>query len=53
MREGLGHDTALRLLLQAVVADRGRGVQAFLGIARFEQICVHTSSALRSTTEMN
>src|SRR5688572_20491406 len=38
MRERLRHHPPLRLALQPVVADRHRGVQAFLHVARFEQI---------------
>ncbi len=36
MGEGLGDDAALRLLLQAVVADRGRGGERLGGVARVE-----------------
>ena len=38
MREQLGGDTPLRLLLETIVADGGRGAQAVFGVARLEQV---------------
>src|SRR5580700_7005598 len=36
--EGVGHDVALHLFLQAVVADRGRGLQRLVDVAGFEEV---------------
>src|SRR5580700_4417355 len=36
--EGVGHDVALHLLLQPVVADRGCGLQRLIDIARIEEV---------------
>src|ERR1700675_1214928 len=36
--EGIGHDVALHLFLQAVVADRSRGLQRLVDVARFEEL---------------
>ena len=38
MGERLGHDAALSLALEAVVADRGGSVQAFLDVARLQDL---------------
>src|SRR5262245_2866841 len=38
VRERLRHDAAHRLALQAIVADRGGGVQAFLDVAGLEDL---------------
>src|SRR5262245_55430289 len=38
MREGVGHDIALRLLLDAIVADRARRPERILDIARFDNV---------------
>src|SRR5580700_1080859 len=35
--EGVGHHIALRLLLQPVVADRGRGLQGLVDVAGVEE----------------
>ena len=37
VREGVGHDITARLLLQAVVADRRRGLQCRFDVARLER----------------
>src|ERR1700731_2929810 len=36
--EGVGHDVALHLLLQPVVADRGRGLQGLVDVAGIEEM---------------
>src|SRR3984957_14031823 len=36
--EGVGHDIALHLLLQPVVADRGRGLQGLVDVAGIEEM---------------
>src|SRR5580700_2310902 len=36
--EGVGHDVALHLFLQPVVADRGRGLQGLVDVAGVEEI---------------
>src|SRR5580692_8385881 len=36
--EGVGHDIALHLLLQPVVADRGRGLQGLIDVAGVEEM---------------
>ena len=38
MGEGFRDHIALRALLQAVIADGGRGIESFLDIALFEDI---------------
>src|SRR5262247_3351860 len=38
VRERLRHDAPHRLALQAIVADRGGGVQAFLDVTGFEDL---------------
>ena len=38
MREAVGHDITLRLLLQGIVADRGGGVKRVLDIALLEDL---------------
>ena len=38
MGEGVGHDVAARLLLQAVVADRRRGLQGCFDVARLDRL---------------
>src|SRR6266849_6558795 len=35
--EGVGHDVALRLPLQAIVADGGRGLERGLDVARLDE----------------
>ena len=37
MGEGVGDDVALRLLFQAVIADRGCGLESLVDIARIEE----------------
>ena len=45
MRERIRHDAAARLALQAVVADRAGGVQAFLDIAPLQDLA-HSVGAI-------
>jgi len=38
MRETVRHDITLRLFLDAVIPDRGGGIQAFFNIAGFQNV---------------
>ena len=44
MGEGVGHDIALRLLLQAVVADRRSSLQSLIDIAWIEEVMLLLST---------
>lgn len=44
MRERFRHDAALRLLLEAIVANGGRGVERLLDVARVELFSSHPRS---------
>src|SRR5258708_26255751 len=42
--EGVGHDVALHLFLQPVVADRGCGLQSLVDVARVEEVAFFLSA---------